>query len=149
MGAMVFDVILAIVAFIRLMVYGVGSLVYSLTSFYALIDMIILTFFIMLFLYGLAFINTATTTEVLEVLLRTQRDVIHEQVRGSSLEKNEDVHYLATTSKYLKENKSTYVIKIYGMIIDRGLISKYFIAMLTGILSSILGLVAKQFNVDE
>ena len=79
MGAMVFDVILAIVEFIRLVYYGLGSLIYSLTSIYALIDMIILTFFIILFLPGLAFIHTATTTQILEILLRTQREAIHEK----------------------------------------------------------------------
>ena len=42
-----------------------------------------------------------------------------------------------------------YVIKVLGMIIDRALVSRYLITMLTGILSSALGLIGKQFDVDE
>jgi hypothetical protein len=147
-GALIFDVILMVVSFIRLVYYGPGGLT-SLTSVYALIDMVILSLLIITFLIGIAAINTATTTDVLELLLRTKKEALSEKPKRGIGEGLWDIAYITATSEYLSENRPMYSITLFGLLIDNALVTQIALSMLAGIGSALLSVIQKDSNTSN
>ncbi len=140
--------ILTVVSFIRLIIYGAGGLA-TLLSAYALIDMIILSLLIIIFLIGIAAINTATTTDVLELLLRTKKEALCETSKRSKDDRSWDITYLTATSEYLSENRHLYSITLFGLLVDNTFITGIALSMITGIGSALLSVVQKDAGISE
>jgi len=145
---LLFGLILAGVAFIRLLYYGFGGM-NTLTSAFILIDIIILTILVSIFLIGLVLINELTTNTLLQLLLRTKKEALSDQFRKNSLDKQWNIHYLSATAEYLKENQDLYTIKICGFIINRELAVKVITPLLGGVFTAFGVFVKKRLGIAE
>ncbi len=142
MVGLIWDLILIIVSMIRLF-YSHFVQLNKLTSIFLLIDIIILSILIIYFLLGIASINSLTTTELLELLLRTKKEALNGR---SKTDKHWDIGYLSARIEYLAANRDLYSIKLLGFTINQSLILNLSITMLVGIIASAFSLIEKRSN---
>jgi hypothetical protein len=142
--ALILDMTLGIVAIIRVVMYKVGFA--SLTGTFILVDIIILSIIIIIFLIGIATINTTVTTTVQELLMRTKKEILSEMSSHTMLEKEADVIYLSAMNEHLVASQNLYMITILGFQIDMKFVRTTVLAMLASVISALLAVLKKDFQ---
>jgi hypothetical protein len=126
-AALILDLILGVVAVVRLLSYGVGSLT-TLTGTFILIDIIILSIMIIGFFINIAVINTTGTVNVQELLLRTKKEKLND-ISCTMEDKNAYITYLTTMTEQLAANRKRYSITIFGFVIDNAFVLKIVLTL--------------------
>jgi hypothetical protein len=142
--ALILDMTLGIVAIIRVVMYKVGFA--SLTGTFILVDIIILSIIIIIFLIGIATINTTVTTTVQELLMRTKKEILSEMSSHTMLEKEANVIYLSAMNEHLVASQNLYMITILGFQIDMKFVRTNVLAMLASVISALLAVLKKDFQ---
>ncbi|CAF0738167.1 unnamed protein product [Adineta steineri] len=134
--AIVIDLILIITAVVHVFVYGYSG---TLLMFWCLIDIIILSIFILLFLGIVVLINKLLTHDFIRQLKALKKSM----VTPSSSDRNcrDTICYLDAVIDHIECASREYAVKILGFVIDQKLVIKVFISICTGIGSSIVSFV--------
>lgn len=141
--ALILDMTLGLVAIIRILLYKVGFA--SLTGTFILVDIIILSIIIIIFLIGIAKINTTATSTVYELLTRTKKEILSEISSHTMSEKEADVIYLSAMNEHLVAVQKLYMITILGFKIDMEFVWKSAAAMGGSLVSALLAVLKQDY----
>lgn len=114
----------------------------ELLTIWCLIDIIILSFFILIFLGIVVFINKLLTHD----LIRHLKELKKSMMTPASLRQNpnEDIPYLDVVIGHMESEREEYAVKLLGLLIDHKLVFKILISVATGIGSSLVSFLKSQ-----
>jgi hypothetical protein len=130
------DIILILTAIIRVFVYGRST---DLLTIWCLIDIVILSFFIMLFIIIVVLINKSINYDFIRYLRNLKKDIHTSNI----VHKEEYINcdYLDVIIEHMESVTDQYSVKLLGFVVDHSLAIKIFISIITGIASAIASLV--------
>ncbi|CAF1650034.1 unnamed protein product, partial [Adineta ricciae] len=134
--ALLIDVILILIAVIRVFVYGRST---DLLTIWCLIDIVFLSFFIMLFISVVVLINKSINYDFIRHLRNLKKDVVTSNILHQ--EENVNYDYLDIIIEHIESVTDQYSVKLLGFVVDYSLALKIFISIVTGIASAIASLV--------
>ncbi|CAF4615935.1 unnamed protein product, partial [Didymodactylos carnosus] len=148
--ALIIDLIFAIIAILRLILYEIGE-IQNLFTIFLLVDTVILSIFIIVFLIIVVVINIKVTHGIIKLLKRTNKEAIIDyqiatyyrksknelfQSRTEILKNN--LKYLLGMIYYIESLQEDFVIKLFGfIIIDQAFAIKIAATIGGSILSSL------------
>ncbi|UJR24771.1 hypothetical protein I4U23_006145 [Adineta vaga] len=130
------DIILILTAIIRVFVYGRST---DLLTIWCLIDIVILSFFIMLFIIVVVLINKSINYDFIRHLRNLKKDITTSNIIHEKDNINYD--YLDIIIEHMESVSDQYSVKLLGFVVDHSLAIKIFISIVTGIASAIASLV--------
>ncbi|CAF4157542.1 unnamed protein product [Rotaria sordida] len=146
-GGVIFTLILGIVAIIQLIYYQPGGLP-TLTTLLGIIDICILMILVIIFLCNIVIINSAVeNVEVL--LLRTKKEVFVQSTKRETQVKEWNIKYLSAMTEQFAVDKSTFIVTIFGFVIDKPLIMKAALTMIGSLVSQMILFVKKKANLEN
>ncbi|CAF0946472.1 unnamed protein product [Rotaria sordida] len=146
-GGVIFTLILGIVAIIQLIYYQPGGLP-TLTTLLGIIDICILMILVIIFLCNIVIINSAVeNVEVL--LLRTKKEVFVLSTKRETHVKEWNIKYLSAMTEQFAVDKSTFIVTIFGFVIDKPLIMKAALTMIGSLVSQMILFVKKKANLEN
>jgi hypothetical protein len=131
--ALIIDIILILTAVIHVFVYRHSA---DLLTIWCLIDIIILSIFILIFLTIFVMINKLIMHDFIQQLKNLKKLM----VAPSSWDKirTDTICYLNAVIDQLESASREYAVKLFGFIVDQKLAVKILFSICTGIVSSIV-----------
>jgi hypothetical protein len=132
--ALIIEIILILTAIIHVFAYGHST---DLLTIWCLIDICILSLFIMAFLIVVVFINKLLTNDFIRHLKKLKKVMVQENL-------NANIHYLNAVIDHMESASREYAVKLLGFVVDQKLAIKFLISVLTGIGSSFVSFIKTQ-----
>ncbi len=136
--ALIIDGILIITVIIHVFIYNYSI---DLLTIWCLIDIIILSIFIIIFLMIVVLINKLLMYD----MLRGLKNVRKAMVTPSSQKENHDdmIRYLNAVIEDMESETREHAVKLFGFIVDQKLVAKVLISIATGIGSVIVSAIKR------
>ena len=134
--AFTIDIILIITVIIHVFIYQYST---DLLTIWCLIDIIILSIFILIFLAIVVMINRLIMYDLIQQLKSLKKSM----VTPSAQDRNhrDTIDYLDAVIDHMRSASRDYAVKLCGFIVDQNLVVKIFISICTGIGSSIVSFI--------